>query len=268
MHHFFRALMCLLLAAFYNSVSAECERINYEFQGPDEYIQHIPTTAASPRGTMIISHGGTSGRAGPLSQGWASFFNANGFDAVILNHYPQRGLTSRSCKATLAEAASWRRDDTAAVLQWLEKSKNKAAENIVLTGFSAGSAAVFPFVTNTKSRKDRPNATTIKAGIVFYPWANGCLNPPAPLITKMLFVAASEDNVFRCWKSSAWLKSSVENLMSVSVIEGALHAFDNPSIKERTCATEGKYPYCMEYGQQAHRQSEAIVLEFLSLIGL
>lgn len=247
---------------------AECERVGYDFKGPDEYIQYIPTSSPTPRGTVILSHGGTSGRAGPLSQGWASFFNTNGFDSVILNHYPQRGLTNRSCKATLAEAASWRRDDTAAVLQWLEKTKTKAGENIVLIGFSAGSAAVFPFITDTKFRTDQPNATNIKAGIVFYPWANGCLNPPAPLVTRSLFVAASEDNVFRCWKSSSWLKSSVGSFMSVSVIEGALHAFDNPSIKERMCATEGKYPYCMEYDQQAHRKSEALLLEFLSRTGL
>lgn len=268
MRYALRIFLSLLLSLLGHVANAECERTPYAFHGPDEFIKHSRTTTPSPRGTLIISHGGTSGSAGPLSQGWASFFNANGFDAIVLNHYPQRGLSSRSCKATLAEAATWRKEDTYAVLNWLDKTNSKAAENIVIAGFSAGSAAVFPFVSDTPFRKSLSGAAKIKAGIIFYPWANGCMNPPAPLVTKTLFVAASGDNVFKCWKSSSWLETSLKSNMTLSVIDGALHAFDNPSIKERTCSTEGKYPYCMEYDPKAHKKSEAIVLAYLTSLGL
>ncbi len=261
-------LFGFLLVLIGRMANAECDRIPYEFHSPDEFIKHTQTLDPNPRGTVIISHGGTSGRAGPLSQGWASFFNANGFDAIVLNHYPQRGLISRSCKASLAEAANWRRDDTFAVLQWLNKSNSKAAENIVIAGFSAGAAAVFPFVTDTTTRANLPSVEKIRAGVVFYPWANGCMNPPSRLVANTIFIAATGDNVYRCWKSSLWLETSLKEKMTISVIQGALHAFDNPSMKERTCSTEGKYPYCMEYDRQAHQQSEKVLIEYLNGLGL
>ena len=259
-------LFILLTVAFLvtSKTYANCERNPYVFAGPDQYIKLLKSVVSPAKGTILISHGGTGGRAGPLSNNWAKFFNAHGYDAVVLNHFPQRGLLESTCKATYPEADSWRREDALAVMKWLTHESKPAPQKIFLMGFSAGTASVFPFITDSRFQSDLPSPNIVSGGILFYPWAYGCMNPPQKLTKPTLFLGASEDNVMRCWESSNWLKQAVTTqLMTLKVIEGAMHAFDNPSMKSKKCTQGGRYPYCMEYNPDAHKLAEQQVLNFL-----
>jgi dienelactone hydrolase len=255
----------IVSASLSSSAYAGCERQPYAFEAPDQYIKVLKSQMTPALGTVLLSHGGTGGRAGPLSSGWAKFLSDNGYDAVVLNHFPQRGVVGPNCKATYPEADAWRREDALAVIRWLARESTPASSKIFLMGFSAGTASVFPFITDSRFKSDLPSPDRIAGGILFYPWSYGCMNPPADLTKRTLFVGATEDNVMRCWESSSWLRSGQgSGLLTVNVIEGAFHAFDNPSVKIKKCSEGGRYPYCMEYNADAHKRAEQLVLEFLN----
>jgi dienelactone hydrolase len=131
-------------------------------------------------------------------------------------------------------------------------------------GFSAGTAAVFPFITDSRFQSDLPDASRVKGGVLLYPWAYGCMNPPAKLTKPTLFIGAADDNVMRCWEASSWLRNETQlKLITLEIFKGVTHAFDNVSIRARKCTDSGRYPYCMEYNAEAHQKAEERVLKFL-----
>lgn len=265
MHPLLRLLLPPIFLLGSQSVHAECKRTPYAFKGPDEFISIQKATTPDTKGTVLLSHGGTAGKAGPLSTKWAAFLASNGYDAVVLSHFPQRGLTAPNCSATYSEADEWRREDALAVIKWLSESKSPQTQNIFIMGFSAGTAAVFPFVTDSRFQSDLPESNRIKGGILLYPWAYGCMNPPSKLTKQTLFIGAEEDNVMRCWETSSWLRSETQSkLITFEIFKGVTHAFDNMSMKVRRCTDSGRYPYCMEYNAEAHQKAEDRVLKFLT----
>jgi dienelactone hydrolase len=131
-------------------------------------------------------------------------------------------------------------------------------------GFSAGTAAVFPFITDSRFQSDLLDASRVKGGVLLYPWAYGCMNPPAKLTKPTLFIGAADDNVMRCWEASSWLRNETQlKLITLEIFKGVTHAFDNVSIRARKCTDSGRYPYCMEYNAEAHQKAEERVLKFL-----
>lgn len=248
---------------------AVCERVNYSFEKPDEHIIFQRTAKDNPRGVVVLSHGGTSGGAsrGVISQ-WGKFLKMHGFNVVMMSHYSSRGLIDRSCKANYNEAEDWRRIDTQNVLRWLAERYPEDAKRVVLMGFSAGAAAVFPFVTDSRFIDSIPKGVEVKAGLLFYPWQRSCIFPERDIKKPVLFVGAELDGTYQCWNKSNWLASAKSNqLFTFKVYEGANHAFDFEKLQGKLCEG-GPYPYCMEYNEKARLTAEQDVLEYLKSLGL
>jgi dienelactone hydrolase len=248
---------------------AECQRTEYTFKKPDAHILFQRTAKEASRGVVILSHGGTSGGTsrGLLAQ-WGGLLKKNGFNVVLMSHYSARGLTDTTCKANYTEAEAWRRQDTLNVLKWLAKRHPEDAKRVVLMGFSAGAAAVFPFVTDSPFNGDIPEGVEVRSGVLFYPWQRSCISPERSVNRPVLFVGAELDGTFRCWSQTRWLTTAQTNsLFTLKVYKGANHAFDFEKLSGKRCEG-GPYPYCMEYHEASRLAAEQDVLRHLTSIGL
>lgn len=213
---------CFLVAVLSsNDGLTACERWSYEFKGPDKYFQLRLTTARPRAPTVILSHG--AGGYGNLQKEWADLLVQAGYNAFLMDHYSPRGVVASECPPTGQQSEEWRRSDTLTVLGWVASRPDLDPGNLVLMGFSAGTAAVFPVVSKSRFLRDIPDGVVVRAGVLFYPWSYACRNAPGDLVIPALMMIGTEDGVWKCWSQSRWLsRQQASGKLRVEIYPGCL----------------------------------------------
>ena len=224
-----------------------------------------------PFPVVIISHG--SGGLTPLQTRWAEYFNSLGYATITMDHYGPRGWSRGQRPPKGREARDWRYSDLIGVLKKIKSNEKVDQKQIVLAGWSAGSAmTVWGLKKGEKIREESGIEYPFKAGILFYPWMYACNSSFNKITFPIIHLHGSNDATFKnCWKSNIGdMKSEKFELVS-KIYDGALHLFDSPFAPDRCRRIRvsrnspySSYELCYRYDAHAHDQSKKDIKAFLA----
>lgn len=180
---------------------------------------------ARPRAVVILSHG--SGGLGGHVYRWAERLRAEGYAALVLDHFAARGVASTAA-AQLGVTEQQMAADIIAAAQRLRADPTYADAPIAHIGWSKGAtagllASVERYAAFAAARSASPG---IDLFISFYPFCGFRLAGEASARLRVLAGAADD------WTPSAPCAEAVAELAaagsdaSIRIFDGALHGFD------------------------------------------
>jgi len=233
------------------------------FPGKHGEIAKVPIriSQASSRdraGSVLVIHG-CNGPDGPSYPDWARFLSRNGFNAIEVNLFRERGL-SNSCadglEGSLTSRSSAR--EIEAVATWV-KIQPWSNGRVGVIGFSMGGSSVL--TVSSLALSDPPRKSEIDAGVSFYP---NCRHHSTRELVIPLQIHIGKDDDWTpaepCEQlQNFWQKQPKS--FELLIYQNAHHAFDIYGLNDTFRCPRGR---CTgRYDAEADKLSRARTLEFL-----
>jgi dienelactone hydrolase len=244
--HFLVALGCAVCAMHVEYAKAQGQRVEFTTPGslslsregrfvdaPAEKVRgelYLPE-GAGPFPAMVIAHGcgGVSG----AERYWASALRAAGYAALIVDSFGPRGI-DRTCENLTRLNAVRRVPDQYGALKMLAADPRIDQRRIFLMGMSHGGFTAV-IASNAWAKTRFGGALGFRAFFPFYPLCSAHSPERFTLSAPMRIHIGGGDD----WTPAAHCTALVSDLKAkgldahVTIYEGALHSFDNPSVGPR-----------------------------------
>jgi dienelactone hydrolase len=209
-------------------------------------------------GSVLIVHG-CNGPDGPSYLDWARFLSRNGFNAIEVNLFRERGLLN-SCadglEVSLTSRSSAREIEAAA--NWV---KNQPWSNgkVGVIGFSMGGSSVL--TTASLALSDAPRKSGIDAAVSFYP---NCRHYSTKELVIPLQIHIGKDDDWTPAEPCEQLQNfwqQAPKSFELFVYQNAHHAFDIYGLNDTFRCPRGR---CTgRYDAEANKLSRERTLKFL-----
>ena len=257
----------LLLGFLFFPILGNAQQYEAEVQYPE---------GDGPFPIVILSHG--AGGPSWAYQVFADEFLEQGFAAVVLDHYSQRGNYGVKFRniPQLAEARAWRERDISHFLRLLPNYPKIRSDKVVLAGWSAGAGIALPFISNPQKLK-LPEGVNIVAAILTYPYTAGCYETIDSFIVPVSInygaLDGNEGNPLTghfCWKKKIEKLSETGITPQFNQFDGAYHGYDLMFLQHRKkrCRQrtyqDGVGIVCMAFNEEAMEKTKLINKRFLN----
>lgn len=192
--------------------------------------------------SVIIAHG--SGGVTANHYMWANKIKDWGFNAIVLDHYSERGITAHASQLIPGATPLDRARDFAIAIAWVRSQQWHRGE-VVLIGFSQGGAGVLAFADAQKmSRMKLPSTDSEPpiAAAIFYP-ACGFSSPPENPRMPILMLLGEQDR----FSDPGWCGTLPNKAYTRILLRNATHSFDERLSQE----VASRLPFDHEYSQSA-----------------
>lgn len=240
-------------------VLSGCVATSHRLKNPDgsnSFVQlqvyQADEKKAAP--TVLIGHG--SAGVSSNHHEWAKTVKDWGYNAVVIDHYTLRGITSHPSRMVAGAGPKDRVKDFADVADWVQKQPWHKGKMVIM-GFSHGGTGVLAYVNApAMQRMDLWTGTKqdpVAAVISFYPacyWESPPENPRLPV----LMLLAEKDNLADPNYCSP-IKSS---LYDVHTLKNATHSFDE------NIPSGARLTFTHRYSTEAITESKSLTKAFLA----
>jgi dienelactone hydrolase len=221
---------------------------------------YVHPAGAGPFPAMVLLH--TCAGIQPFVDGWAAWFVAQGYAALVLDSFGPRGV--RNVCAGGTPTARTRAFDALGALVYLRSRPDVDAKRIGVIGWSHGGAA--SFIADSKQIVDvaAPAGGAFRAAIGVYAACNIIRGEVTAIDAPLLLLEGSADD----WAPAASCQPKVDLLAnngfpaSMHVYPGATHAFDNPA--DKGLVRVGMNTHMLVYDAGADRDAHERVKAFLA----
>ncbi len=214
---------------------------------PQKVIGYLAKPAGpGPFPAVILLHD-----CGGLTQSekddWPAYFTANGYATLAIDTFGSRNAGRCPGAYGLGTAMI---PDAYGGLDYLASLPEIDASRVAAMGFSLGAFAI-PAFTGDGSTMQSPGGRSFRAGVAVY----GSCAVSAPPKIPLLQIIGDKD-----YNSKACPKQAIPNL-TTSIIAGATHGFDDPSLARMQIVTGG---HAAIYSRAATNEAHELALRFLN----
>ncbi len=189
------ALVSMLLAVILSGCVATTQKLK-NADGTDSAVQVTVTKADEKKAapTVLIGHG--SGGVGANIHQWASTVKGWGYNAVVIDHYTLRGITSHAKRMVAGAGPKDRARDFADVAEWVQKQPWHKGKMVIM-GFSHGGTGVLAYVNAPAMRRmglwEGDKKDPVAAVVSFYPACYWEAPPDKPKLPVLMLIAEKDD---------------------------------------------------------------------------
>jgi dienelactone hydrolase len=201
--------------------------------------------------TVLIAHG--SAGVTNSNRSLSPVINQWGYNAVIVDHYSLRGITSHTGREVAGATGTDRAKDLIETAKWVEKQPWHQGK-IAVVGFSRGGGAVLTLVNERLmnnigyEKKDIP----ISSASAFYPSCYYNPVPDKPYIPTQVQLAEKDDLAY-----ISFCNFPRENPYEVFVHKNATHSFDE------NIPASARLIFTHRYDNSSTKKSRELLREFL-----
>lgn len=179
-----------------------------------------------PFPTVVLMHGcgGLIGKVPASLRNHASFFNAHGFAALVLDSFGPRGKSSQCGLNQLGAARYYRSFDAFNTLAYLKTRGYVDPDNVFLVGQSNGGSVAL-IVAGGGAKFNFPADLRYTAVAAYYPWCGIELDD---LVSPLIVFGGGEDDWVPPANCKIQQRSASGEPMEVIVYDGVHHSFDLP----------------------------------------
>jgi dienelactone hydrolase len=224
--------------------------------GTDSFVQLKAYQADEKKSapTVLVGHG--SGGVGANMYEWASAINSWGYNAVVIDHYTLRGITSHPRRMVAGASPKDRAIDFANVAKWVQLQPWHKGK-IAIMGFSHGGSGVLAYADGDSMNRmgiwTTEDKDPVAALISFYPACYWTAPPETPQLPVLMFIAEKDDLADPKYCSP--IKSS---LYDVHTLKNATHSFDE------NIPSGARLTFTHRYSTEAITESKSLTKAFLA----
>ncbi len=204
--------------------------------------------------TVLIGHGSAGVSANHHE--WANTVNNWGYNAVVIDHYTLRGITSHPRNMVNGARPKERAKDFADVAEWVQRQPWHKGK-IVIMGFSHGGSGVLAYAN--APAMNRMNLWTgdkkdpVAAVVSFYPACYWEGPPDKPRLPVMLLLAEKDDLA-----DPQYCSPISSPMYDVHVMKNATHSFDE------NISSGARLSFTHRYSSEAVTESKSLTKAFLA----
>jgi len=215
----------LLLSLIFSISGCQAVQIDSNGKKNDFSIQTFILKKDMSSPTVIIAHG-CDGANNREYHRWGSVLNSWGYNAVLVDSFSKRGISTLCNRGALLVTFSRRASDIIEVSEWLE-TQSWHNKKTGLLGFSMGGTTVFSFEDKTGLHVwggiPKDYNLKILAGVSYYPQCRSIKPPPTPDFPTMIHFAMKDISTP---PDSCDYKNLTDKNYTIVLHETAGHGFD------------------------------------------